>query len=248
MTRRGIGQVTIAFAIFAVAVSLGCVRLGFWQLSRWGERRALNTQVESRLQERPVPIGQLASDTSARFRRAVASGTYDFDNEFAYTSRSRNGAPGVHLLTPLRFGDSAVLVNRGWVYTPDGMRIDHSLWHEDSAARVEGFAEVFFDTIPGPVTMTSTARGVRYLVLDSIQARLPYPILDVILVQRLDSGEFAAAAKGVPVRADPPPLSEGPHRAYAVQWFSFALVGVTGTVLVMARDRRRRSSAEREET
>ena len=27
----------------------------------------------------------------------------------------------------------------------------------------------------------------------------------------------------------PPPLDEGPHRSYALQWFSFAAIAIVGT-------------------
>lgn len=235
-TSRG----TLFFAIFAVTVSLGCLRLGFWQLERLGERRTRNVQVLARLTESPRPVSDLFGDTAVRFRRATASGRYDFDHEFVLTSRSRNGSPGVHVITPMLSGagDTAVLVNRGWVYAPDGMRIDLSLYREDTLARVDGFVDVFA-VATGPVSTPSVERAARRLDRDSLTARLPYPLAPVVLVQRADSGEAAAVAAARPVRVDPPPLDEGPHRAYAVQWFAFALVGVVGTILVVSRDRRR---------
>jgi cytochrome oxidase assembly protein ShyY1 len=62
-----------------------------------------------------------------------------------------------------------------------------------------------------------------------------------MIVQRMDSGEFTAVDRGTPVRVEPPPLDEGPHRAYAIQWFAFALVGLAGSALVFQRDRTRRT-------
>ena len=51
---------------------------------------------------------------------------YDFANEYALASRTRQGSPGVNIMTPLRIAgtDTAVLVNRGWVYAPDAMTVD----------------------------------------------------------------------------------------------------------------------------
>lgn len=235
--RRG----TWFFVAFALLVSLGCVRLGLWQLDRLHERRSTNMAILARMAEPAVPVEHLPGDSAARFRRATAAGRYDYANEFVLTSRSRHGAPGVHVITPLRLDsvDTAVLVNRGWVYAPDGMRVDLSQVGEDSVAAVDGFVEVV-GRGTGPVATPSVARAARRLDRDSIAARLPYPIAGFVLVQRRDSGEAAAVARGHPVRADPPPLDEGPHRSYAVQWFAFALVGVVGSVLVVARDRRRR--------
>lgn len=231
---------TLLFAVFAIAVSFGCVRLGFWQISRLRERQARNAAVVERLQHPPVHVTRLAGDTGVRFRRAWAEGRYDFAHELVLASRSRLGSPGVNILTPLRLegSDSAVLVNRGWVYSPDGMRVDLEPWREPEVARVDGFVEEYFRE-PAPVSTPSFDRAVRRLNLDSIRARLPYPLLAVVLVQQQDSGVAAAAASGTPVRAEPPPLSEGSHRAYAVQWFGFALVGLAGTAMVVLRDRQR---------
>jgi surfeit locus 1 family protein len=230
--RRG----TIFFAIFAIAVSLGCVRLGFWQISRLRERQARNELVFSRLEAPPVPVHALIGDTANRFRRATAEGRYDFDHELIYALRPREGSPGVNILTPLLIApDTALLVNRGWVYSPNGMTVDLSRWREPDTARVEGFVERFV-VADVPVSTLSATRAVRRLDLDSIQARIPYRLLPLIVVQQ--KAAPPAAAEDTPVRVAPPPLSEGSHRAYAIQWFGFALVGIVGTILVAERDRR----------
>lgn len=236
-----ISRGTIAFAIFAVTVSLGCTRLGFWQLDRHNERKNSNAQITARLVEAPVALEGLRPDSFARFKRVRLTGRYDYANEMVLTSRGRHGAPGVHVITPLKLesSDSSILVNRGWAYAPDGMTVDLSLFREDSnAVVVDGFLDDF-STASVAVTTSSVANGIRRLDYDSIRARLSYPLARVVVVQRLDSGEVVAVDKGHPVRADPPPLDPGPHRAYAVQWFAFTLVGIVGTVLVLQRDRRR---------
>ena len=232
---------TIFFTLFALVVSLGCVRLGFWQLERLRERRERNAQVMARLGEAPVPLENLPRNSTIRFRRVRMTGTYDFTNELVVTSRGRNGAPGVHVVTPLRRPgtDTAVLVNRGWAYAPDGMRVDLGVFREDSNAIIDGFVEVFA-VAQGPVTTPSVERAVRRLDHDSLSARLPYPLASVMLVQTKDSGEFKAVDRGTPVRIEPPQLDEGPHRAYAIQWFGFAVVGVAGSMVVLFRDRKRR--------
>ncbi len=231
-----IGRATLAFAVFAIAISLGCIRLGFWQLQRLTERRATNAEIIARLRESSVPFASVRHGGNIRFTRATASGTYDFGHELVMTGRSRHGSPGVHVITPMRVSgsDTAILVNRGWVYAPDAMRVNLDPFREDSAANVDGFVEEF-SAADGPVSTPSVDRGVRRLVFDSIAPRLPYPVARLVLVQQRDSGEATAVSRGTPVRIEPPPLDEGPHRSYAIQWFGFALVGVVGTILVIAR-------------
>jgi surfeit locus 1 family protein len=230
--RRG----TVFFALFAIALSLGCIRLGFWQVSRLRERQARNAFVLSRLDAPPVPVRALAGDTANRFRRVIATGAYDYERELIYALRPRDGSPGVNILTPLVLGgDTAVLVNRGWVYSPNGMTVDLSEWREADTAAVRGFLERFVEA-EIDVTTSSVARAVRRLDLDSIRTRLPYRLLPVVVVQQEPAR--AGAEERTPVRVAPPPLSEGSHRAYAIQWFGFALVGIVGTILVVERDRR----------
>ena len=72
---------TIFFAVFALAVSSGCVRLGFWQISRLHERQQRNAAILARLERRPVPLDSLLADTGIRFRRVIVDGRYDFGHE-----------------------------------------------------------------------------------------------------------------------------------------------------------------------
>jgi cytochrome oxidase assembly protein ShyY1 len=39
------------------------------------------------------------------------------------------------------------------------------------------------------------------------------------------------------VRLEPPPLGAGTHLGYALQWFSFALIGLTGWIVLLLRSR-----------
>ena len=235
------------FTIFALAVSLGCVRLGFWQVSRLHERQARNALVLSRLEAPPVPLVNLPGDTAVRFRRATAEGRYDFAHELIYAVRPRDGAPGVNILTPLLIGrgDTAILVNRGWVYSPNGMSINLAQWREDDVERVDGFVEEYVRATAAVAT-SSVAQAVRRLDWDSLQTRLPYVLYPLILVQQ--SGRGKEATTGTPVRVEPPPLSEGSHRSYAIQWFGFAITGIVGVALVVARDRRRPAPPGRHES
>ena len=113
----------VVFIVLALALASLFVRLGFWQLDRLTWRRALNAEVAQHITAPPVPIDSLPSDSAAmRYRRVQLTGVFDYANEIVLTQRIRGGSPGVNLLTPLRFAgrDSAYLVNRGWVYSPDG--------------------------------------------------------------------------------------------------------------------------------
>ena len=77
----------------------------------------------------PVNVRDLPRDSAAaRFRRVRITGVPDYEHELIYAARTRRGSPGVNLLTPIRIAgsDTAIIVNRGWVYSPDGSSVDRA--------------------------------------------------------------------------------------------------------------------------
>jgi surfeit locus 1 family protein len=237
MSEGGLRPRVIVFAVISLSLAALFVRLGFWQLGRLEWRRALNAEVAAHLAAPPVPVEALPTDSAAlRYRRVILRGVFDYANEVVLTQRIRGGSPGVNLLTPLRVPgkDSAYLINRGWVYSPDGKRVDQQTWREPDTAEVLAFALPAYTAVSGGVGLNSP-KVMRTLDFDAVQQGMPYPIARLQLMQLGDT-----APKGnVPPRLVPPPPSEGAHKSYAVQWFSFASIAVIGAILFAYNDRRR---------
>lgn len=223
----------VAFAIFGVLFAIVCIRLGFWQLSRLSERRAFNRSLVSRAETKPVPLVGLPKDSGARhFVRVNLTGNYDPANEIIVINRTRNGSPGVNIITPLRAAgiDTAVLINRGWVYAPDGMSVDLSRWREPESLNGEGYVENFRTGTGDPRSKTHP-RAYRWLD-SSVSKAFPYPIQPYFVVLMGDSGKTSG---NIPPRVPVPPLDEGSHKSYAIQWFSFAAISIFGTILYLRR-------------
>ena len=238
MSRRA-----IAFVIFAIVVAASCVRLGFWQLHRLAERRAANARLASRLSMPPAPALEAMRDSaSAEYHRAIASGTFDFGNELSLASRTREGSPGANILTPLRVPgtDTAVLINRGWVYAADAMTVDFARWREPNVPAVTGYLLQIARGGRGAVSAPRNPQVIRRLVYDSLAKRLPYPIAPFMLVatENRAPGVPALSRDSTPARLPPPLLDEGPHLGYAIQWFAFAVIGLVGAGAVVRADRR----------
>lgn len=236
MTRRSIG-----FLVFAIVVSAVCVRLGLWQLHRLGERRALNARLASRLTMPPVDVrAALGDSASAAYRRVSATGTYDFADELSLASRTRQGSPGINLITPLRMAgtDTAVLVNRGWVYAADAMTADVARWTERPDAAPTGYLLELPRGSTGAFTASSHPRVVRHLDYDSLAKRLPFPIARFMLVATDTApGAYGSVARdSTPARLTAPLMDEGPHLGYAIQWFAFAAIGLVGGVVAVRSD------------
>lgn len=233
----GVRARVIVFGVISLSLAALFVRLGFWQLGRLEWRRALNAEVAAHITAPPVPVEALPTDSAAlRYRRTVLRGVFDYANEVVLTQRIRGGSPGVNLLTPLRVvgKDSAYLINRGWVYSPDGKQVDLLKWREPDTAEVLAFALPAYTRDSGAAGATSP-KVMRTLDFDLVEQGMPYPIARVQLMQIGDT-----SPKGnIPPRLVPPPPSEGAHKSYAVQWFSFASIAVIGAFLFAYNDRRR---------
>src|SRR2546428_1465459 len=100
--------------VVALLVAAICVRLGVWQLDRLHERRQRNALLLAARARPPLEIdGSLPAD-SARDRRLVARGVYDYAHERLWHGPSYEGAPRGGLGTPLRLaGGAAGRVGRG---------------------------------------------------------------------------------------------------------------------------------------
>jgi Uncharacterized conserved protein len=222
---------TILFAMFAVAAAALFIRLGVWQLDRRRQRQARNAIIAARIRSAPVVISAAPIDTiESHFRRVKVDGHPDFDRDLALTLRGNAGSPGVDVITPVLIAgsDSAVLVNRGWIYSPDGMTADLSKTREADST-FGGYIEEFDN---GEATDSVRLNGIRRMNYGAIARVLPYPIRKFYVVATADSA--SAGSAGV-ARLKPPLLDEGPHLSYAFQWFSFAAIALIGAAIVSTR-------------
>jgi len=215
--------VALAFVLAGVFAALG-----FWQVARLGQRRARNAQVLARLRDPVTPMERLADTLS--YRRAIALGTPDYANEIVLTGRSRDGSPGVYLLTPVRpmDSDTAALVIRGWVYSPDAATIDVSRWRETR----NSFAGYVARIPDGPLIRAGERpRSIRRLTMSAVRELVPYPVARMYLMSQ------DAAADTAPARLPAPALDEGSHLNYAITWFSFAAIAIIGAGTIVAQAR-----------
>jgi len=221
-----LGRRDVAGSLVALAAAALCVRLGFWQLDRLRQRRERNATSRAAL---GLPLlgasGALTLD-SARGRRLHARGVYDYAGERLWRPRAYEGVPGVALITPVRLADgSAVLVDRGWAPSPDAYHIDQRAYREPDTADVVGIG-------------MAAPRGRGDVDPARLRDSLPYPLLPFV-IQLLPP--VTARDRPLPpglVRWPLPDLGDGPHLFYAIQWFSFAVIIVVGSVALVQKQRR----------
>ena len=231
MSRR-----SIAFCVLALVAAAVFARLGLWQLARLHEKVRRNASIAAQQLEPAAQLTAVPRDTAGgHYRKATVSGRFDYDQEVILGARTHQGSPGVDLVTPLRIAgsDTSILVNRGWVYSPDGASVDRARWRERDTATITGYIEVYAPDA-GVTKVAREPRLVRRLSRSELAPRIGYPLAPYYLVATGDSADGAR-----PARRELPALDEGPHRSYAMQWFSFMAIALAGAGLVIARERRR---------
>lgn len=235
------GARDVVFALLVLAMAAVCVRLGFWQLARLGEKQRMNVALRATLAAPPVVLGDAPRPLeTVRDRRVELTGVYDETRQVLLAGRSYQGSPGVEVVTPLRLaGGGAVLVDRGWVPSPDATVADPSSSPEPGLRTVSGIARPLARGSGRTVTRLHAGRGdvwsTRALDLDSLAPRVPYPLAPYVVHQLPGPGVPAAPAR-LPVE----PYDEGMHVSYAIQWFAFAAILLGGSsALAWGRFRRR---------
>lgn len=238
----------------AVLVALVCCALGRWQWHRREERLAANAPLVQNYDRPAEPVASVlpagselaASDTWTPVR---VTGTYDTDATVLVRNRPRDDQFGYEVLVPLVQADgSALLVDRGWL--PAGA---------DSAERP--------DSVPAPpqgeVTVVARLRPweddkrgrvpagqVTSIAPDTVTAAVDQAVDDP---PRLLGGYALLASETpasgvepttVPLAAERPEVDEGPHLAYTVQWFGFALTALVVWVVAGRRELQSRADTD----
>lgn len=228
--------------LLVLAGIITMVGLGFWQLDRLDQRQSRNEQVTERLYEPITDIDSLVSPiddyrvgAKVSFRRVSARGEYQVTDQVLIHNRSFKGAPGFWVFTPLLLEEgTAIVVNRGWV--PFSFGLDEALSNAESPAGNVSVVGLLRETVTAEgLQSADPATGMLSALarpdLARLEAQLDYEILPVYL--QLE--EQYPNDLDWPLKLPPPELDEGPHLAYAVQWFVFVAIGLLGYPLVLRK-------------
>jgi surfeit locus 1 family protein len=210
------------------------VSLGLWQLRRLEARRNANARIEAQLALAPVAyhtlLAEFGPDGDPDYRRVVVTGRYDPERELLLRSRSFQGEPGWHLLTPLLLdGERALLIDRGWLPLGFDAPPIAEAAPPAGAVTLEGRLFAEHDPPSGPVVPRDPPEGALtiacYIDTDRLAAQLPWALEPYYLeLERQTPSQTGE----LPVLPEVPQLSEGSHLGYALQWFAFALISLVG--------------------
>lgn len=243
----------------AIALSVVFTLLGRWQYGRHETKVARNERIEANYDAAPVPLAEVLSTPAdppapgEQWTPVSVTGEYLTDRTVLVRNRPFDGVYGFEVLVPLRVldgsGDGAgwgasdspsgdvLLVDRGWVPNgPTGAAPDRV--PDPPRGRVELVARLR-PSEPG-LDRTPPAGQQLRIDLPRIARQLGEPLGERLYQAYgvLDQETPAAADDETPgggvLRLPRPDEDLGPHLAYAVQWWAFALAcyGVLGHYLL----------------
>jgi len=213
--------------LFVIAGVIVLIRLGFWQLDRLAQKRAINAHVAAVWKQEPFDLdaNQLPSDlTQLEYRRVKVAGHFDYDHQIILADQSNGDAPGSVVVTPLQMADGrAILVARGWLPTGEDDPSRISQYNDPADASLVGLVQKT-QMLPNgkPPTPPQTPQTKWYeLNIAAIQPQMPYKLQPAFILQLPEDNR---KPNQLPVRSEPLTLDEGEHFSYAIQWYSFSLI------------------------
>ena len=227
---------SMKWALATLLVFLGtavCIRLGIWQLDRLEQRRAFNHQVETMRAAEFLDLNPATPEdiASMEWRAVTVTGEYDFENQVALRNQYNDGVYGFHLITPLHYNGTVVLVNRGWIPAEsESAPQDWRVYDEPGEVTVTGQIRIgqgkpAFGGVADALPMDGTRLAVwNNLDVEKMSTQFPYPILGVFIQPNVEAGDTEPPIPYQPIIE----LTEGSHFGYALQWFTFATILFVG--------------------
>lgn len=236
--------VWVTGALIALLAVGGFVALGFWQLARFDERRALNSEIAAKTDTAPIELATLVASHGSdvdelAHRRVRVSGQYEIDHEIIVQARSLQGRSGHLVVTPLRTGAGLIAVNRGWVpIDSDGPPVPTAIPPSGTVTVVGTLHTSEHRGPTGSIDADGFYSRIGRLDLALLEPQWGRALLPVYL--QLE--EQAPPSGRYPVPLPPPETDPGPHLSYAIQWFVFAGIVAVGFPILVITTMRRRSS------
>ncbi|MGH3737404.1 MAG: SURF1 family cytochrome oxidase biogenesis protein [Micromonosporaceae bacterium] len=231
-------------ALLAIAAVLAAVMvgLGFWQLSRYHERTAINERIDAAGRAQPRPLDDVlavaeAPAGDAAWTRVTATGVYDTDHEILVRQRTLSGRVGYEVLTPLVLDDgTAVLVDRGWIPPGQGGATSLPDVPAAPAGEVTVVGRVHLPESGGDAaTRLDGALVSRRIDPAALAGAVPHRLYGGFVLLQTQDPPADSRLSPLPVRYENP----GQNLSYVVQWWLFSLIALVGPWFLVRREARR---------
>ncbi len=221
--------------IFVAGLLVAFAWAGFWQVGRLAETKDLNALIEARSALDPIQVadlGELAPDETD-FQPVSDTGRYVDEELIRVANRSLDGVAGDWVVALFETDSGElVLVNRGFIRRDDVAAAPLSPasltgWFRKTEEKDSAFG----------ATDTGTGERVPRLDVQKLAERFDVELSPdwIQLAPGQDTGFVSGGQTVLPEALALPPLSNGSHLSYAVQWFTFTVLGAGAYLLVLRK-------------
>jgi cytochrome oxidase assembly protein ShyY1 len=232
LTPRWLGLALLMALAAAVMVGLGS-----WQWDRHQYRSDINARIDDATHRAPAQLHEVLSPPvggdvgaaptpEAVWSVVTVTGRYDASNEILARLRSRDGAVGFEIITPLVLPDgTAILVDRGWLPAADGGAAVAPTVPPAPAGDVVVVGRVHAPESRAAAPEPFDGRlAVRRIDPAKISESVPYPLYGAYVTLETQTPPADPAFVPIPPDYQNAALNAG----YVVQWWAFALLTLVG--------------------
>jgi len=221
-----------SWSLFKTVMALGlvflCLVAADWQYTRGVDRHDRNNVIEERIARSPIDLS--ARDTvlgNNEWQSITTSGRFDSTQQILLRNRYWEGKYGYQVLTLFtnNYGEK-FWVDRGWVKAgPTATTPPEVTAVPDGDVTITGRFRLD-SSLPRGSFFALPASGEGLVSELNAQSQLDTEKFYIDLLSGSDTSLTPAAP------AQLPPLSDGPHKAYALQWLFFGGLIVYGRILI----------------
>lgn len=231
--RRQFRPAAWSVALTGVGVVLFLV-LGNWQLERAAFKESVRSTYEQRLALDYQGLDLSLARADMEYRKLRLRGRFDNAHSFLLDNQVYQGQAGYHVLTPLQLADSdrVILVNRGWAAWGPSREAAPDIPAPIDAQSVTGIA-----SFPSEPTLqlgrhefsAQWPQLITWIDIESLRVQYSNRLLPFVLWQAPEQpGHFVR-------EWNPLWLPPEKSRAYALQWFLFAVLAIVLFIVLNLR-------------
>ena len=220
------------WSIFKTVITLGlvflCLVAADWQYTRGVDRQARNNVIEERIARSPIELSSRdAVLANNEWQSITTTGRFDSTQQILLRNRYWEGKYGYEVLTLFtNTSGEKFWVDRGWVKAGATATTPPEVTPVP-AGDVSIIGRLRLDSsLPRGSFFALPASGEGLVSELNAQSQMDTEKFYIDLL----SGSETSLTPAAPAQL--PPLSDGPHKAYALQWLFFAGLVVYGRILI----------------
>ena len=212
------------FTLLAFGVAIGTAMLSRWQFARADEKAGLQTQLEALQKALPLSSLSQLSLPAQRYAPVQIVGAFDASKTVLHDNQIQAGKVGLHAYALFRpaNGESAFLVNRGWLAVPADRRLIAAPAVPTAQVQLVGRVNVPAARTKRLAENADTQTIVQTIDLAELSARFGIALAPTVVEQTTAVDGDSALVRSW----TPPNLKIDTHRMYAGQWLCFSALSI----------------------